>query len=217
LALLARTAGAQEAAAPQAAAPLPRVQLTPTTQEDSIRDEQAACKRKLPVRAERRWSLLGQAGINSMVGLGPQLSYHIDPHFTVEGAAGVSTEGMKTGVRARYNFTLSNVTPFLGVGAAHTFGFDDLPISESGSGADSDSEDAAHLRIKPSNSLQVSTGIDWIADNNVNLITSVGYSWRVGGNNVEVDSEQPLTHDQQKLVDSYGSGLLVAVALGYSF
>jgi hypothetical protein len=47
----------------------------------------------LPIRARRRLALLGEVGWNGIAGFGPNLVFHVDPHFSFDLGAGLSLLG----------------------------------------------------------------------------------------------------------------------------
>lgn len=206
LALLGRATlcSAQETSSPAA----------PNSQSSAAADkasEQRTGARHAPVRSERTWSVLAEVGTNSYNDANLRLAYHVDPRLSVEGAVGASDEGYTAGGRARYNLALSNVTPYLGLGATHVFG------SEKQTAATLRSDEDVQLRITPANYLQFSGGIDWITRSNFTFLTTIGVAWRLEPNNVEVLEEGKLTGDQQEAVGRFGDMLFGAIAVGYTF
>ncbi|HEX2736430.1 MAG TPA: hypothetical protein VHM70_32730 [Polyangiaceae bacterium] len=173
---------------------------------------------QIPVREKQRWSLLAELGWNSLVGFGPELAFHVDPHFTLEGAAGVGSAGWKAGGRARYNVLTGNLTPFIGAGFSHMGGgtntqyrFDDDPDHNA------DPIEKGDVRVKASDYAQAVVGLDWIDRNGVNMVGTLGYSWLLEKNNAQYISGNPTAADERIVKNLYDGGLVISLAMGYSF
>ena len=168
-----------------------------------------------PIRAERRLALLGEVGWNGIAGFGPNLTYHLDPHFSFDLGAGLSLLGWKVGLRGRYNLLTGRVTPVVGVGmmAAEGWGDSPIPINDQ---KDSTRE-TVNVKILPSAWLQTVAGVDWIAPSGLNLIGAAGYAWVVSHDPVQVVTGTP-TPDEQLVIDvAFHSNIVITLALGYSF
>src|SRR5260370_14167219 len=68
------------------------------------------------VRSQRPWALSGELGWNGLAGVGLTLRRTLEAGFAIEGGVGFSLEGAKVGLRARYDFSRAEWTPFLGLG-----------------------------------------------------------------------------------------------------
>lgn len=169
-----------------------------------------------PIRAQRRLALLGEVGWNGIAGFGPTLTYHLHPHFSLDFGAGLSLLGFKTGGRARYNFSLGRVTPFIGVGGMHAGGFSDAPITINEGDPDPNRE-LVNIKIHPSGWFQAVAGVDWVAPSGFTLVGAAGYAWLLSKDPVEVTSGTP-NEDEKKAFDVlFRSNVVITVALGYSF
>jgi hypothetical protein len=169
-----------------------------------------------PIRARRRLALLGEVGWNGIAGFGPNLVYHVDPHFSVDLGAGLSLLGWKTGIRGRYNFLTGPVTPFLGVGLIGAGGFGDSPIPINDHENDPNRE-TVNIKVRPSAWLQTVGGVDWIAPSGFNLISTVGYAWLLSHDPVEVVTGTPNADEKRAFDVFFRSNIVITVALGYSF
>lgn len=166
-----------------------------------------------PVRAERRLAILGEVGWNSLAGFGPDLTFHVLPEFSIDLGAGLSLVGWKIGLRTRYNFLESPVTPFIGVGLLGASGFD--TPSQNITANDSNSE--LNVKIHPSAFLQSVVGIDWTSPGGFTMVSALGYAWLLTGDNVEVVTGTP-TRDERRAFDViFRSSVVVSFAFGYSF
>src|SRR5215212_5790229 len=74
-------------------------------------------------RSQKQWVFSGELGWNGLAGLGVTVARHAAPHATIEAGLGVTPEGPKVGIRGRYNFSLSEWTPFVGAGFLYGAGY----------------------------------------------------------------------------------------------
>lgn len=169
-----------------------------------------------PVRARRRLALLGEVGWNGIAGFGPMLSYHLDPHVSLDLGAGLSLLGWKVGLRGRYNLLTGPVTPFIGVGMMGAAGFGDSPIPINDNDKDPTRE-TVNIKILPSAWLQTVGGIDWIAPTGFNLVGAVGYAWLLSHDPVQVISGTPNSDEQLGFDIAFRSNVVITLALGYAF
>jgi hypothetical protein len=169
-----------------------------------------------PIRARRRLALLGEVGWNGIAGFGPNLVYHVDPHFSVDLGAGLSLLGWKTGIRGRYNLLTGPVTPFVGVGVMGAGGFGDSPIPINDNESDPNRE-TVNIKVRPSAWLQTVGGVDWIAPSGFNLIATVGYAWLLSHDPVEVVTGTPNAEERRAFDVFFRSNVVITLALGYSF
>jgi len=176
---------------------------------------QAPRRRLGPIRAQRRLALLGEVGWNGISGFGANLTYHLDPHFSVDMGGGLSLLGWKVGLRGRYNLLTSRVTPFVGAGVMSAGGFGDTPIPIN------DQKDATretvNVKILPSVWTQAVLGVDWIAPSGFTLIGAAGYAWVVSHDPVQVVTGTPSQAEQQGIDAAFHTGIVCTLALGYSF
>jgi hypothetical protein len=164
-----------------------------------------------PIRAQRRIALLGELGWNGLAGFGAIVTYHVHPHVSFDLGAGLAAVGGKLGLRARYNISKKPVTPFLGVGIMGATGFD-APTRDIGS---DDSE--LNIELKPAAFVQAVAGIDWTSPSGFTLVGAVGYAWLVTGDNVVILTGEPTPEEERGLDAVFRSGVVISVAIGYSF
>ncbi len=191
------------------APPAPPV-IEPTLVQGPQRLEQP--KRERSIREQRRLAVLGELGWNGLAGFGPVIVFHVHPHVSFDLGAGLSLLGFKTGVRARYNFTTHPVTPFIGAGIVGAGGFGDNPTQ-----FDDDTSNTFNFKVRPSAFVQTVAGVDWTSKSGFTLLGTGGYAFLVTRDPVEVVSGTP-THQQQREFDAlFRSGVVLSIALGYSF
>lgn len=164
-----------------------------------------------PVRADRRLALTGELGWNGLAGFGAIVSYHADPHLTFDLGVGLAAVGGKLGLRARYNFLKGAVTPFLGLGFMGATGFD-APTRDLGS---DDSE--LNIELKPSAFLQTVAGIDWTRDGGFTLVSAIGNATMLTRDNIVIITGEPTEEERKGLDIVFRSGIVISIALGYSF
>jgi hypothetical protein len=166
-----------------------------------------------PVRADRRLALLGELGWNGLAGFGVIVAFHANPYLTFDLGAGLGAVGGKIGLRARYNFLTKPVTPFIGVGFISATGFNaptrDLDNDES--------NEELNIRIRPSAFLQTVAGVDWTSRNGFTLLGAVGYAFMLTRDNVVIITGVPTEEDRRGLDIVFRSGVVISIALGYSF
>ncbi len=168
-----------------------------------------------PIRARRRFALLGEVGWNGIAGFGPNLVFHVDPHFSVDLGAGLSLLGWKVGIRPRVNFSTGRVTPFVGVGVMGAGGFSDKPITVND---DQDpNREPLNIKIRPSAWMQAVAGVDWIAPSGFNLVGAFGYAWLLTHDPVQIVTGTPTADEQRGFDVAFRSNVVITVALGYSF
>jgi hypothetical protein len=173
----------------------------------------ATPREPLPVRAERRLALMGELGWNTLSGFGPTLTFHAHPHLSFDLGAGLSPEGWKLGLRSRYNFLSSEVTPFVGVGLIGASGIDSPSQDLSSDGDNSE----LNIKVRPCGFLQTVVGVDWTSSGGFTLVGALGYAWLLGGDNVEVVTGVPSEEDERVFDAVFRSAIVISLGIGYSF
>jgi hypothetical protein len=145
------------------------------------------------------------------------LTYHAHPHVSFDMGGGFSLFGWKAGVRARYNFLKSPMTPFLGVGFNATSGLGEVTSDpKNDSSADPESQPFT-INVKASYLVQGVLGFDFIHRHGFNMQGAVGYAWLLNKNNVEL-VDGSLTREEKRVFDViFKSGLVISLAWGYAF
>jgi hypothetical protein len=166
-----------------------------------------------PVRAERRLALLGELSWNGLAGFGPNLIFHVDPHFSVDLGLGLAFVGWKLGLRSRYNFLTSETTPFIGAGFLGATGFD-APSQDIA--ADDDNREL-NIKAKPSAFAQLTVGLDYTDSDGFTFLGAIGYAILLSHDNVEIVTGEPTREEAQAFDVLFRSGAVLSVGLGYSF
>lgn len=170
-----------------------------------------------PIRARRRLVLTGEIGWNGLAGFGPVLTYHLDPHISVDLGGGVSAFGWKAGARARYNFMTTPFTPFVGFGLNATSGLGEITIDPEDRANPALDRSPITLDVKPSYLIQTVVGFDFLHKHGFTLIGCLGAAFLLNHDNVEVLSGS-LQADEQTAIDVFfKSGPVISVAAGYAF
>ena len=173
-----------------------------------------------PIRARRRLVLTGEIGWNGLAGFGPVLTYHVNPHFSMDLGGGVSAFGWKAGLRGRYNFMSTPFTPFLGVGFNATSGLGEITVKPNDRARDADGEltdSPITLNVKPSYLFQAVLGFDFIHKRGFTLVGCVGSATLLNSDNVEVLAGTLKDDEQQAIKAFFKSGPVISVAAGYAF
>jgi hypothetical protein len=162
------------------------------------------------VRTRRPWAVSAEAGIKSLSGVGANITYNLTPHVALDGGLGLGLAGGKVGLRGRYNFSAANLTPFIGAGATFSSGLaQDLEIINSGN--------AVGVRVMPTAAAQAVGGLSYVADNGLALMGSVGYSWVLRDDPVQLRSGRPTPAQAKGIEALYGHGVTLGGSIGYAF
>jgi hypothetical protein len=167
-----------------------------------------------PVRAERRLALLGELSWNGLAGFGPILTFHAFPQLSIDLGAGLAFVGWKLGVRARYNFLTSEVTPFVGAGFMMASGFDAPPSQDPGAG---DDNRELNIKLRPSAFFQGTIGLDYTDSDGFTFLGALGYAPLLSHDNVEIVTGTPTADEQRALRALFKSGIVISIGIGYSF
>lgn len=165
------------------------------------------------IRMKKRASVGLDLTWNGLAGLGALMSYHITEQLSGDVGIGLSGVGLKTGVRARYNFTTASFTPFVGLGAMMGGGTAGRSIEME----DNENGNKIEVQLEESYFIQTVLGFDYISDGGFMLLGQLGYANLIGDDNVKVVSGIP--NDTQKAVIdiTYKSGLVLGFVIGYAF
>lgn len=166
-----------------------------------------------PIRAERRLALTGELGWNGLAGFGAVISYHADPHLTIDLGAGLAVVGGKLGLRTRYNFSERRVTPFVGLGVIGATGFD-APTRDL---AAEDGNSELNIELKPSAFMQAVVGLDWTTIDGFTMVGALGYARMLTSDNVVIITGTPTDEERKAFDIVFRSGIVISLAMGYSF
>ena len=206
------------APAPPTAPPAPAAPVEPLPAAPEPARVRRADKRPLgPIRAQRKLALLGEISWNGLAGFGPILAYNVNPHVAFDLGGGLSLLGWKVGVRGRYNFLTSNLTPFVGVGFNATSGLGEVTINSKDDPNSDPERDPVTLDVKPSFLVHGVLGFDLVHKHGFTLLGCIGYSRLLNQHNLDVLSGSLKSDEKQAVNIIFKSGLVLSVAAGYSF
>lgn len=203
---------------PPPAAPLPPPPLAPGQRPVAVRPTgpvSADTRPALPIRARRRLALTGELSWNGLAGVGPILTYHVDPHFSLDLGGGLSLLGWKAGLRGRYNFLTSSFTPFLGLGFNAATGLGEVTVNP-----DQDTNpnrDPVTINMKPSYLLQGTLGFDFVHRRGFTLLGCIGYAWLLNRHNYDILAGELTAEEQKGFRIAFKGGPVISLATGYSF
>jgi hypothetical protein len=159
---------------------------------------------------------MGELGWNGLVGFGPVLTYHIDPHFSVDLGAGGSLLGWKAGVRPRYNLFTTPFTPFVGVGFDATTGLGQVTSDPKDRQGDTNTEPFT-INVKASYLVQGVVGFDFIHKRGFTMVGCLGYSWLLNRDNVDLLAGTLSPEDRRVINLAFKSGAVLSFAAGYAW
>jgi hypothetical protein len=172
----------------------------------TVYPQEKTIEAKHQVPSYRKVSLTLEAGWNSLVGAGPNIHYYLNRQVSIDAGVGMGAAGWKLGTRTRYLFSPATISPYTGVGIVHKTGTTAPPMFE----------DTVRAVISPSSYLQVSGGIDCLFKRRFVFMGALGYSFLLGGDNVETDRAE-LSAKSERVIDLlFGAGPIVAINIGYA-
>ncbi len=170
-----------------------------------------------PIRALRRVALLGEIGWNGLAGVGAIVTYHANPHFSIDMAGGISAFGWKGGVRGRYNFSTRNFTPFVGLGFNATSGLGQVTSDPKDESNPDPNAQPFTLEVKPSYLAQGVIGFELVQRRGFTMQAALGYARLLNHDNTRL-IDGSMTADERKAVDVFfKSGPVISMAFGHSF
>jgi hypothetical protein len=160
-------------------------------------------------RLQRPWVISGELGWNGLAGVGGVIARRLSPRATIEAGVGLSGEGPKFGGRARYNFLVTEWTPFVAAGFLYGTG-------DPNAQRDTSSPRAFSYRIGASPFLQVTSGVEYQSRLGFTLLAALGYAWLLR-ENLTVVNGAPTEDDLRTLRLTTGGGLVASASLGFAF
>jgi hypothetical protein len=116
------------------------------------------------------WSIGAEAAYNGLTGVGGLVSYDLSSRLALDAGVGASFAGPKAGIRARYSFPLTWLSPFVGVGFSMA----------AGTGADPVVMHQTFLptvyKVTPSPYAQLVVGLANAWDNGLTLLVTAGWA-----------------------------------------
>lgn len=163
------------------------------------------------IRYKRPLMLGAEIGINGLTGFGTAVSYTFNNAWSLDAAAGVSAQLMRGGVRGRYNFLPTAVSPFLGIGVLYGLG---TPYDLKG--FQGNKTVVYHIAGAPFG--QAVAGILYNHRKGFTIMGSLGWvQLLTRGSNVIVDSGNLSDNQLRGIRLAAGSGMVASVTTGYSF
>ncbi|MBW8887845.1 MAG: hypothetical protein JF616_08830 [Fibrobacteres bacterium] len=167
------------------------------------------------MRNQRKWAISAEIGMNSLSSLvGPVGTYYAMPSLAIDLGAGLSSSGLRPGLRARYLFTPKDKTSFYGgLGLKYGLGSGNQEVKVQ----DSDTKADLKLETKPTTFLDFMLGVEFLANNGFLVISNLGYSQLLSDKPYEI-TEGVASDKGKKVLDTvFGSGLMLSVSLGKAF
>ena len=169
------------------------------------------------IRERRRLALTGEIGWNGLAGFGPVLTYYAHPHVALDLGLGFSLMGGKAGLRTRYLFLKSAVTPFIGAGVNATSGFGEA-TSDPAKNPDSDpNREPVTVNVGASYLVQGVVGLDYVHRRGFTLIASGGYAHLLNDDNWRVLDGELTSEEERGFNIAFGGGLVLSLSMGYAF
>ncbi len=167
------------------------------------------------LRRPRTWALSAEVGMNSLSSLiGPVATWYAKPRLAVDFGIGLSSVGLRPGIRARYLFSLDKVAYYAGAGLKYGLGSggQDVKIQ------DPDTKKDIMVQIKGSGFGDLMLGVEYLANNGFLVIANAGYSVLMGGKNYTFANGTVVSDKTDKAFQTvFGSGVLLSVSLGKAF
>lgn len=167
------------------------------------------------LRNPRKWALSAEVGVNSLSSLmGPVATFYVKPQIAVDLGIGLSSVGLRPGLRARYAFSREKTAYFAGAGLKQGLGTggEDIEIE------DPDTKEKINIQIDAGTFLDLMVGVEFMADNGFLVIATAGYSTLLGDKLYTVSDGFTASEDAIKLFDTvFGSGIMLSVSLGKAF
>jgi hypothetical protein len=146
--------------------------------------------------------------------LGPVVTYYAKPALAVDLGAGLSSSGLRPGLRGRYLFTPNDKTSFFGgLGLKYGLGSADQEIKVK----DSDTQEELKLTTNPTVFLDFILGMEFLANNGFLLLANAGYSRLLTDDPYEMTDGTPSDKGKKVLDLVFGSGVMLSVSVGKAF
>ncbi|MDQ3001367.1 MAG: hypothetical protein M3Y08_08910 [Fibrobacterota bacterium] len=185
------------------------------SQSDATVSSEPAETDTLELRKPRTWALSAEIGVNSLGSLlGPVGTWYVFPHCALDMGVGLSSAGLRPGLRARYLFSLEKTAFFAGLGLKYTLGTDGEYVKVQ----DPDTKQDLEIQIDGSGYADASMGVEYLADNGFLVIANAGYSQLLGGQNYHYRPGSTVSDKSEKFYKTIlGSGVMLSVSLGKAF
>lgn len=149
---------------------IPLPERSPATKRTNGKGAATTRLRKHGVTVEIAW--------NGLVGVGPLYTFRPTRNIALDAGFGLSSMGLKYGIRSRYRFKQGNASPFIGFGLMSTSGSDGIELEIK---PETSSATIVTYDLKPISFLQIAGGLDLIATKGFTLLLAGG--WAIPLNN----------------------------------
>ncbi len=169
---------------------------------------------RVEFRRPRIWAVSGEIGMNSLSSLvGPTFTYLALPRIALDAGMGISSSGLRPGVRARYLFSMEKTSFFGGIGFKYGFG----SFGKEAKVEDPDTKKDLHLKTGQSAFADGMLGVDFTANNGFMVVGSAGWSQLLSNDPYTFTSGTPSDKAKKAYDTIFGSGILLSVSLGKAF
>jgi hypothetical protein len=170
---------------------------------------------EVEMRNLRNWGVSGEIGMNSLSSLaGVFGTYYFTPNIALDVGAGLSSNGLRPGLRGRYLFSQERLSYFIGFGYKYGLGSEDEWVELE----DPETKDKFEVLVESASFLDFSVGTDFMANNGFMLIFNIGYSFALSDKFYTVESGYSLSDKSAKAFDFvFGSGPMLALSVGKAF
>ena len=165
----------------------------------------------IPIRDAHPVTLRADAGWNSLSGLGLRGSYMATSHLALEAGAGYVLAGPKAGARVRWNFTTTDLTPYVAVGGLWSGGHSAPVMLNQGK------QDEFSFHVGQAAYLQSVVGMDFQDRGHLTYGFEIGWAQALNRRDVRVVSGTPADMDWNFVKAVAGGGLVLAGSVGYAF
>ncbi len=164
-----------------------------------------------PVRIQRKTAITFEGGWNSLAGVGINVSYAPVSKFAIDLGSGLGLQGFKGGIRGRYFFLDSNLSPYFGMGYMIAPNqLDGYPVRD-------ENGDLFMVNLLPSHYGQFVLGIEYMSQGGFVIGANIGYALLIKGGIEAARNNVSIEPVEQILDLLFGSGIAFGVNLGYSF
>lgn len=125
--------------------------------------------------------------------------------------AGEAGTGLKTGIRGRVIFSKNTVSGFFGIGYSSGSGGGNTVLSLA-----STTSDSVYYKLKRTNFLQITGGMDVVAKRGFFFLGSIGWAHCLNRNNVIIMRGEPTDAENGAFDLAFRGGLVLGLNFGYA-
>lgn len=179
-------------------------------------------------REDRTFAITSEGGLRTMSGTGINATYYALPQLGLDAGVGISFQGLRTGLRARYLFLDQRFSPIIGLGVNLSYGTFTESFTQDIESFEIDGQTIegftaeVNIELRRTVAAQLLTGFEYMSDGGFVVGFNVGYRAKL---NQSWDTEfvvDDRTFDVgDRIINSldrvFGSGVSIALNLGYAF